>query len=164
MSVRLSLAQVVTAADRAFVGRVVTVESGRDAAGIPSTRVTFAVSEAISGNVGSEVTIKQVGVSAPLADGTVFHPAGVPTYQVGDEIVVFLSGESAAGFCSPIGFGQGKFDIVHRDGRAVVTANIENAGALQPLQPRRRSSAGHAVEADLDQFLILVHRLAAENR
>jgi len=164
MTVRLSLAQVVSSADRAFVGRVVSVDSGRDAAGVPSTRVTFAVSEAINGNVGSEVTIKQFGVSEPLPDGTIFHPAGVPAYRVGEEMVLFLSGQSAAGFCSPIGLGQGKFDIVRRDGHAFVTATIENAGTLRPLQRRRGSATTQPIEAELDQFLNLVHRLATENR
>ncbi len=153
---------MVAAADRAFVGRVKTVRTGRDGSGLPSTWVTFTVTEPITTNVGKEVTIKQIGVSEPLSDGTALRFAGVPTYKPGEEMVLFLSGESKAGFSSPIALGQGKFRILHRGNRAVVRATAENAGALTELHAERTLTAAQAVEADLDQFLSLVHRLIAE--
>ena len=164
MTMRLSLAQIVGAADRAFVGRVESVHCGRDESGLPSTWIPFPVREPILGRVGSSVTIKQVGVSEPLADGTTFHLAGVPAYKTGEEVVLFLSGESQEEFSSPIALGQGKFRIVHRGGRALVSATVENAGTIGALHSAQRSVARQSVEADLDQFLSLVHSLVPASR
>jgi hypothetical protein len=77
-------------------------------------------------------------------------------------MALFLSGESTAGFSSPIALGQGKFPILHRGNRAVVRATVENTGALAGLHAERSVAGTQAVEADLDQFLGLVHRLIAE--
>jgi len=162
MTRRLTLEQVVGAAQRAFVGRVESVRSGRDEAGLPCTWVTLSVTEPIFGPVSQTVRFKQIGAAEPLSDGTLFHLAGVPTYHVGDEMVLFLSGESRAGFSSPIALGQGKFHVVHHDGRAWVSASVENAASVR--RALRVPPAQQAVEADLDEFLALVHRLAGARR
>ncbi len=163
MTIRLSLEQVVSAADRAFVGRVVAVRSGRDRAGLPSTWVTFSVMEAIKGVRGSKVTIKQIGAAEPLSDGSVYRIPGVPSYKPGDEMVLFLAGKSPAGFSSPIGLSQGKFPIVHRDGHAFVTATLESAGAVSGALRAQTSTPIQSADAELDQFLTVVLRLVADN-
>lgn len=153
MTVRLDLPQIVAAADRAFVGRVVSVHSDRDQAGLPSTWVTFAVDQVIKGTVGSGLTIKQFGTTTPLSDGKIVHFAGLPTYTSGEEMVIFLSGESTAGFCSPIGLAQGKFPIVRRAGHAMMVGTAENLGVLHSmrrLQPTRTQLSG---EIPLNTFL-----------
>jgi len=162
MTMRLSLEQITANSDRAFVGRVVGVHSGRDSAGVPSTWVTFAVTQPLAGRVGSEVTIKQFGATEALADGTAVHFPGVPTYRPGDELVLFLSGESDAGFCAPIGLGQGTFPIAHRNGRTVVTATTENVGALGQARAAQPRGARMPSETDLDDFLGVVRSLIAK--
>lgn len=49
----------------------------------------------------------------------------VPTFNVGDEVVVFLYGQSGLGLTSPVGLGQGKFSVLHMPGglKKVVNAN-----------------------------------------
>ena len=162
MTIRLDLPQIVAAADRAFVGRVVSVHVDRDQSGLPSTWVTFAVDQVIKGTVGSGLTMKQFGAATPLSDGSMLHLPGLPTYAAGDEMVIFLSGESAAGFCSPIGLAQGKFPIVRRAGHAMVAATVENLGVLQSMRRLQGPLAPRAGEITLNEFLDHVAQLVAE--
>jgi hypothetical protein len=162
MTLRLNLAQMVSTADRAFAGRVVSVHSGRDTSGLPSTWVTFAVDQVIKGTVGSEVTMKQFGTLTPLSDGSVLRLPGLPAFARGEEMVVFLSGESDAGFSSPIGMAQGKFPILRRGGQATVRATAENVGVLQSVQRLATPHAPLTGEITLRDFLDRAAQLVAE--
>lgn len=162
MTMRLDLRQIVAAADRAFVGRVVSVHADRDPSGLPSTWVSFAVDQVIKGKIGSGLTMKQLGTTTPLDDGSMLHLPGLPTYAPGEEMVIFLSGESEAGFCSPIGLAQGKFPIVRRAGRAMVATTAENLGVLQSMRRRQASGASVAGEIALNDFLDDVARLVTD--
>jgi len=163
MTVRLDLPQVVSAAERAFVGRVVSVRSERDQAGLPSTWVTFAVDQVIKGHIGSELTMKQFGTATPLSDGSVIRLPGLPSYVPGEEMVIFLSAESEAGFCSPIGLAQGKFPIMRKGGGpATVTATVENLGVLQSMRSLQAPRTPLATEITLNDFLDHVAQLVAQ--
>jgi len=162
MTMRLDLAQLVAATDRAFVGRVVSVRSGRDTAGLPSTWVTFAVDQVIKGKIGGELTMKQFGTMTPLSDGSMVRLPGLPSYTPGEEMVVFLSGESDGGFCSPIGLAQGKFPIVRRGGEATVRATVENIGILQSVHRLQTTRAQFTGDVTLNDFLDQVAPLVAE--
>lgn len=128
----LDLDQMTAAADRVFLGRVVAVRTGRDAQGLPSTWTTFTVEEAIKGATSATVEIKQLGVDAPLADGTVFRIPSLPSYRVGEELILFLHPDSGAGFTSPVGLGQGRFRVHHRAGGAVAENDVGNANLATP--------------------------------
>lgn len=161
MTMRLDLPQIVSAADRAFVGRVVSVHSDRDTSGLPSTWVTFAVDQVIKGQVGSALTMKQFGTATALSDGSMMQLPGLPSYTPGEEMVIFLSGESEAGFCSPIGLAQGKFPIVRRAGHAMVAATSENLGALQSMRRLQTTRTPPAGEVTLNDFLDSIAQLVA---
>ncbi|MBI3770687.1 MAG: hypothetical protein HY271_19635 [Deltaproteobacteria bacterium] len=118
----LDLDALTAAADRVFMGRVLTVRSGRDSKGLPVTWTTFAVDAALKGAPPKTIEIKQLGVDAPLPDGGIFHIPALPSYRVGDEVILFLHPESREGFTSPVGFGQGRFRI-RRDGGTPVAEN-----------------------------------------
>lgn len=105
----------VTADSKHVVHAVVTsVVSGRDENGVPSTWTTFEVAETLKGTHETPFTIKQYGVATPLADGTLTRVAGLPTYEVGEELVLFLRGASRRGFTSPVGLGQGTYRVKRR--------------------------------------------------
>ena len=151
---RLAFSEVVAAADRAFVGHVVSQHSGRDEAGRPCTWVTFAVRQSLFGAAGERITIKQFGVLGPLADGTAVHWAGMPAYKPGQELVIFLSPDSEAGFSSPVGLTQGTYAVQTRDGRSIVRVAPDNAPlpATSRFQ-REAAQPGLPVEFDLQQFV-----------
>lgn len=123
---------VVARAARIVHGTVRNVAAGRDADGIPATWITFDVVECLKGHADASLTIKQLGVDAPLADGTLLRVPGIPRYRAGDEIVVFLHEPSRRGFTSPVGLGQGLYRAEPAStGRAVRAAL--GAGAPEDL-------------------------------
>jgi hypothetical protein len=143
----MGLEQIAHDAARIVQGTVTAVRSGRDDAGLPATWVTLAVAQTLKGAGAADLTFKQYGVATPLADGTITRVAGLPRYQVGEEVVLFLRGTSRRGFTSPVGLAQG----VYRVGRA--GAHPLARSELAPGQGAR----------DLAAFLAEVARLAAEH-
>ena len=140
--VRLPLARVAGGAARIVHATVVDVHAGRDDDGLPATWVTLDVVQTLKGRADGRVVFKQYGVTAPLPDGVIARVPGLPHYAVGEEIVVFLRGESRRGFTSPVGFGQGVYRVDRRGGRA----SVRDDGVTK----------GHR---DLDGFLDDVGRL-----
>jgi hypothetical protein len=125
----------VTAEAQHVVHAVVTdVASGRDEHGVPATWTTFAVVDTVKGPHASTLTIKQYGVSQPLDDGTILRLAGVPTYAVGEEVVLFLRGTSRSGFTSPVGLGQGAYRVKRRHDGGADVGNDADAHGRRDLQ------------------------------
>lgn len=130
----VSLSSAVSHAARIVHGRVQAVESGRDEAQFPSTWITLDVIDGLKGTSGSRIVFKQPGVAQPLSDGTIARIPGMPTYAVGAEVVLFLHPESAAGFTSPVGLGQGVYWVERGGGGAKVRQGL-GAGEPQALGP-----------------------------
>jgi len=137
---RLSVGELTAEAKRIVHGRVTDVQSGRDEFGAPATWVTIAVSRALKGQVSGQLTIKQFGADEPLPDGAIFVVAGLPRYALGEEIVLFLRGDSGRGFTSPVGLGQGVYRVTRAGGEAFVRSDLP------------------AAKQDLDTFLSAVER------
>jgi len=76
--------------------------------------------------------------------------------------VVFLSGESEAGFSSPIGLAQGKFPIIRHAGHAMVAATAENARALRSVR-RLDKPPPTTAEIPLNDFLDQIAQLVAQS-
>jgi hypothetical protein len=134
----LAFDDVVARADCIVHGTVAEVAPGRDADGIPATWITLDVAESLKGGVGSRLVFKQVGVPAPLADGTLLRVPGLPRYHTGDEVVLFLHRPSGRGFTSPVGLGQGIF-------------RVERRGADRMILPRSGAAAAEALPVFLDR-------------
>lgn len=145
MAARMSRQQIVRSAARIMHGTVVEVRSGRDESGAPATWTTLDVAHGVKGTAPGRVTIKQIGVTEALPDGAFLQIAGLPRYRVGEELVLFLRGESSAGFTSPVGFGQGVFHVARSAGRARV---VSPTASDKP---------------ELDEFLAEVGRMVAED-
>ncbi|MBI4196190.1 MAG: hypothetical protein HY539_00045 [Deltaproteobacteria bacterium] len=175
---RLNLEQLTVLADRVFVGRCLSVEKGKDKNGHPVQYVSFKVSENLKGENGETVTFKQVRMETlPLnayeSATTAF--SGLPQYQVGEEVVIFLSGESELGLTAPVGLAQGKFDIKEdQQGKRIVVNGLQNQGLLLGLRKSPRFkvmslSTGekalldgnpNKAEISYDDFLSLVKKLS----
>lgn len=137
---RLNLEDLIERADRVVVATVDRVAETPASAEnpYPSTIVDFSVRDTLKGPAAPTVRLRQLSnrknrLSALLT---------LPRFRAGESVVVFLSGESAAGMARPIGFEQGVLRIAtRRKGEiaadAVVTNRLGNAGLLGELRSNR---------------------------
>ena len=95
----------------AFEGTCTANRTERDpATGLVVTYTTFDVRDGLKGAVGSTHEIKQIGGTLP-DESVQFSVKGIPSFEVGEDYVVFLAGVSSAGFSSPMGLSQGRFGV-----------------------------------------------------
>ena len=66
-------------------------------------------------------------MATPLADGTITRVAGLPTYHVGEEVVLFLRNDSRRGFTSPVGFSQGTYRVINTGAKPHVRRDLDSA-------------------------------------
>ena len=165
----LYLDQVIDNSRLAFEGTCVETHSERDpATDMVVTYTTFAVHDVLKGSVGPSHTIKQIGGSLP-GEGVQYRVAGVPTFEVGQDYVVFLAGVSASGFSSPIGLEQGRFDVREQGGKLLVGNGRdfrELASRMSPSLPaaaraKLAAAPGPVREIELGQFKQLVRNHVA---
>jgi hypothetical protein len=145
----MPLPEVAAESERVVHATVVEVAPGHDASGVPATWVTLHVERAFKGGSGAWLTIKQFGTTEPLADGSLGRIAGLPRFTVGEEVVLFLRGDSRHGFTSPVGLGQGVYRVSGAPGNRKVRSDLpDDPGKKQPL----------------DEFLQQVERLTGAAR
>jgi hypothetical protein len=109
-TVTMSLRNMVEAAGSIVHGTVASTRSGKDpATGMICTWVTIKVKENVYGAKGATHTFKVVGGES---EGLVYRPVDVPRFSVNEEVVLLLYREHrVSGFTSPVGMGQGKFNV-----------------------------------------------------
>jgi hypothetical protein len=159
-SLPLYLDELIDRSAVAFEGTCVSNRTERDAlSGLVVTYTTFAVHDALKGSPESTHVIKQVGGTLPDESFT-YRVHGVPTFNVGEDYVVFLAGVSAAGFSSPMGLGQGRF-TVRSTPHGLEASNGRDfkdlAARLVDKMPERArahllESAGAVTAIDIDDF------------
>ena len=153
----LNIEELTRKASRIVSGRCISVEIVEDAdLGKQVTRVTIDVSRAIKGHAGSTLTFRMLGNGTPAGSGT--GPVGLPRFKPGEEVILFLYGDSRAGLTSPVGFGQGKFVKVHNDkGDSLAINEFGNRTLFRELSPQAAErlqqtlpagARGQAVSAD----------------
>ena len=143
----VNLEQMTQRADRVFAGRCVDVRTLKDPElGQVVTQVTFAVQRRAKGDLGGTVTIKLLG-ELDMDDRGARPPAGLPGFRKGEEVVLFLYGDSRHGLTAPVGLGQGKFTIVKDPkGRPIALNGRGNQGLLAGLSPEAEQRLGAAAE------------------
>lgn len=170
-----NVAEMTAAAARVVHGRVTDVRAGQHPTQ-PSLAVLFVkleVIESLKGSPAREISFMQ------FAGGVFSH---LPTYRVGEEVLLFLYPESRYGLTSPVGEGAGKFRVFDdaRTGRRVLrneaanyalfdrldksklmTALTLNAAESEPLE---RLPWTERAGAELNSFRSLVRKLAANPR
>ena len=136
----IDLDQMTQRAARIFSGRCTGTRVDFDAAlGREVTVATFKVQRAIKGVKGGTVNVRVLGAAAAHgAPGDA--PAGVPTFRAGDEVILFLYGESAQGLSASVGLGQGHFRVLtDKRGRRVALNDLGNRNLLSGLRPELRA-------------------------
>ena len=139
----VNLEQMTARADRIFSGRCVSVHAARDPElGQMVTYATFKVERAVKGEIRGAVTIKMLGAegSGAVAGRGV---DGLPRFRKGEEVILFLYGDSARGLTSPVGFGQGKFVLIEdKEGRRLAINQFGNRNLFRDLSPETEHRLG----------------------
>jgi hypothetical protein len=116
----MNLESLAKSAERVFVGECIEIKTGRDPESkLLATWYTFQIMDGIKGEFGETYVLKQYGGS----DGELTVNSPSVTYKKGEQLVIFLYGESKLGFSSAVGIQQGKFSIkeIARSGTKYVT-------------------------------------------
>jgi hypothetical protein len=140
---QVNLEEIVESAERVFSGRCTEVRAERDpATGLDVQLVTFEVHRAVKGQLGESVTIRMLGGGELLGSGA-GDVAGFTRFAPGEEVVLFLYGESSAGLTSPVGLGQGKFSVIEdKQGRKIALNALGNRGLMRGLSAEAAGQLG----------------------
>jgi hypothetical protein len=130
----LNIEEMTERATTIFAGRCLQVRVETDhTLGNDVTVATFRVERSIKGNAGNTITVRM-----PWANVASF-PAGVPSFARGDDVVLFLYGESASGMRAPVGLGQGRFRIVtDKQGRRIAINDVGNRNLMHGVSAGTR--------------------------
>jgi hypothetical protein len=122
MALPLNLSQMTEQAGTVFVGRCLESSPELDENRMPATLTRFEVLNGIKGvSTGEKILIKTYGVAKEPLDVREGEKAIVPLksmtlsgggFRPNEEYLLFLYPESRLGFTSPVGGGQGKFEIL----------------------------------------------------
>ena len=116
---QINLEEMTSSAHTIFSGVCVDVasmcdgETGRDV-----MFFKFKIWTMIKGEQVNELTVKMSKVALDIG--------GAPTFQLGEEVFLFLYGTSDYGFTSPVGLGQGKFLVKHSSAGEKMVINGRN--------------------------------------
>ena len=104
---RPTLRRMIRDSARIFAGTVTGVERLQTGPGVPTTRVTFRIDEAIRGvRKGQVIHIKEWAGLWQAGE----------RYRAGERVILFLHPESKLGLTSPVAGVMGRWSI-HRDGK-----------------------------------------------
>lgn len=131
---QLNLSEMVLVADRVFYGRCISAESKLDPdIGITVREYRFSVLENLKGvSDGEEIVVRQLlmmGSQGPAIPG-------MPSYHKGQELLLFLHGDSKIGLTSPVGMSQGTFK-----------PQKLRSGEVGFVNPQRNRNLTYALEA-----------------
>lgn len=131
----MNLERLVREAGMIFGGKVINVKTGEQYTSMRlyATEYTFLVTEQLYGVRGDTVRIRQYGGEA---DGRKFYPPGVPRFEEGEEVIVFMYSPSRVGMTSSVGKEQGKFMIQNGDSGTGpwVVNSMDNQGLFHRLK------------------------------
>jgi hypothetical protein len=140
----VNLEEMAEHAARIFSGRCLSVESDEDG----RVEIVFAIDRAVKGVAGETLTVRMAGgdpSGARASEGIV----GLPGFSVGEEVVLFLYGESASGLSAPVGLAQGKFAVFEdKRGRRRAVNAFGNRALLRGLSDHARERLGIAPASD----------------
>jgi hypothetical protein len=121
---RLDLATMTRQAGSIVAGRIVGLREGHHPqySNIRVLYITVQVNEMIKGDPTDRFTFMQFGGRVAAGEGRKSLSMAqslpdLPAYRVGEEVVLFLYPPSNVGFTSPVGGGQGMFQIRRQAGQ-----------------------------------------------
>jgi hypothetical protein len=166
----VNLAEMIRQSGQIIYGTVAAVSQGIDESGLPYTEVQVAVDETIRGAEAGTLTFRQFGLQRePASERPRFFrlDAGMPHYNEGEQVMLFLTPTSAIGFRTTVGLDQGRFVL----GLGTLKNGANNAGLFQNVDLTKvRLDAIELLlvssrqgELDADTFVAFVRRAVREN-
>lgn len=145
----LNIEELTEKAGRIVSGQVVAIDVSTDPAlDLPVARVTLAVQRTLKGSGGSTLAFRML---APSEAATTLGVRGLPSFDVGEEVVLFLYPESRTGLTSPVGLTQGKFvKVTDKQGRTLAVNGFANRSLLRNLSPAARQRVGTVLGTESD--------------
>jgi hypothetical protein len=139
LSLRLNVEELADASETIVVGTVLSVEAQEGSMTRPTAIVTtLRVDEMVKGVSQNEIIVRQIARKYP--DGRIVSYPGLPRFHKGEQVFLFLPGESSAGLASPVGFGQGVFRVMGRKqelSRSPIRNLYGNLGVFDRLQGKK---------------------------
>ncbi len=108
-AIRLDIPELAQHADLVFEGRVQSATPLVGASGLIETEYLLEVERTFEGEDQNTRTVRLPG--GVLANGNGMILPGMPTVQVGEDVILFLTEPSASGVRMPVGLSQGKFRV-----------------------------------------------------
>lgn len=139
----VSLEQMTERAGRIFSGQCTGAEVVFDPnLGADVIVATFRVERAIKGVTGRTVTVRMPGAGVVSGASGAGADAAAP-FRKGDEVILFLYGESPQGMSAPVGLGQGHFKVLtDKQGRKHALNQFGNRQLLTDVRPEVRARLG----------------------
>jgi hypothetical protein len=173
---RLDLATMAESAGTIVSGRITQLRPGSHPKypNIGVLYVTMKVNETLKGTPRQQFTFMQFTGRAMNSSkktlAVAYTLSDLPSYRVGEEVVLFLYPASSVGFTSPVGGPQGKFQIrrdpgepatvISEGGNRSLTVNRSLPGGLTKDQQTLLRSPGE--EIDLKTFRATVKGLSQQ--
>ena len=139
----LNLEEMTRKAGDIVVGRCVSVEKDSSrAAGPPVVKVTIRVDQKLKGNADKLLTFRMLAAPDPASSD--LGTPGVPHFQRGEDVMLFLYPASRSGLTSPVGLGQGKFKRVKdKSGTEMMINEFGNRSLFKSLSPAAEKKLSH---------------------
>ena len=134
----LNLEEITQRAARVFSGRCLETHDELDARlGLKVSVATFRVDQGVKGiDGGSTVTVR-------MLLGETSSPVATPRFRKDEDVILFLYGESALGLTSPVGMGQGRFQLISdKLGHRLAINSFGNANLFRGLSPEASRRLG----------------------
>lgn len=173
--VPMNLEEMSAAAERIVAGVCTAREEGElpvspGGPRVGYTQYTFRVTEAIKGNMGETLTIRQVRLggrprtgAAPTNGGAgrgiPLNPLPLPEYQPGQEVLLFLGGDSSLGLTSPVAMELAVFDIEAPAGEKVLRHRFANRWLFHNMSASRLEASRGLSRAEMELFPLKEHAL-----
>ena len=144
----VNLLEMVALSDRIFWGRCLGAEGKiEESSGLPIAEYAFEVREGVKGvQSGQKIVFRQVRT------GRVGGIPGIPHYRKGQELLLFLHGDSDLGLTSPVGLGQGTFQLRKTPNHELGVVNLLGNRNLSYRLAIDQVQASGMTPSDLEQI------------
>jgi len=151
-----NIEQLESQAQLIFAGVCTGRTSAFTSQGIPVNIFTFEVRDIAKGNLrtGARIEVRHFGNDVPNAQRLAMRIPGIPTYTVGQEVVLFLNPPSAIGLTAPVGLSQGLFSVEGtRDGKRRIRLDpVRRSMLTKGLDHGKYAAGGRFTAIDRDRL------------